>query len=243
MGTGTIDAPPGPGGHEPDGAAPASLRDVVYRRLRDEILNGRISPRERLTEPKLGKAFEVSRTPVREALARLLSDGLIERTDFGYAVVVPSLEGLRDLYELRITLELRGIARAIENPQIRHDEAVLRAELDSWYLLRAEPPVPDPSFVLLDERFHTALSRSSGNDQITEALVAVNQKIRSVRMHDFMEAERITSTIDEHIEIVELVLAGQLPAALTALHKHVGESIEVVMERATSALSKMALAG
>lgn len=243
MGTGTIDAPPGPGGQEPDSAAPPSLRDVVYRRLRDEILNGRVSPRERLTEPKLGRAFEVSRTPVREALARLLSDGLIERTDFGYAVVVPSLEGLRDLYELRITLELRGIGRAIENPQIRHDEDVLRPELDSWYVLRAEPPPPDPSFVLLDERFHTALSRSSGNEQITEALVAVNQKIRSVRMHDFLESERITSTIDEHIEIVELVLAGELPAALTALHKHVGESIEVVMERATSALSRMALAG
>ena len=97
----------------------SSLRDVVYHRLRDDILNGRVSPRERLTEPKLGKTFEVSRTPVREALSRLLSDGLIERTDFGYAVVVPSLEDLRNLYELRITLELRGIARAIENPQVR----------------------------------------------------------------------------------------------------------------------------
>src|SRR3954470_6903906 len=109
-----------------------SLRDTVYQQLRDEILNGRISPRERLTEPKLGKAFDVSRTPVREALSRLLSDGLVERTDFGYAVVVPSLEDLRNLYELRITLELRGIARAIENPEVRHDETLLRSELETW---------------------------------------------------------------------------------------------------------------
>ena len=78
---------------------------MVYQQLRDEILNGRISPRERLTEPKLGKLYDVSRTPVREALSRLLSDGLVERTDFGYAVVVPSLEDLRNLYELRITLK------------------------------------------------------------------------------------------------------------------------------------------
>jgi len=223
--------------------AARSLREVVYHRLRDEILNGRISPRERLTEPKLGKAFDVSRTPVREALSRLLSDGLVERTDFGYAVVVPSLEDLRNLYELRITLELRGIARAIENPEVRHDEAALREELDRWYALRETPPDPDPSFVLLDERYHQVLSRSSGNTQLTDALVVVNQKIRAVRMHDFVETDRIAATIDEHIEIVELVLDRRLPEALTALHKHVGESLEVVMERATAAMTRMALAG
>ena len=220
-----------------------SLREVVYHRLRDEILNGRISPRERLTEPKLGKTFDVSRTPVREALSRLLSDGLIERTDFGYAVVVPSLEDLRNLYELRITLELRGIQRAIENPSVRHDEAALRSELEFWVRLRAPPPDPDPSFVLLDERYHQVLSASSGNAQLTEALVTVNQKIRAVRMHDFVETSRIATTIDEHIEIIELVLARRLPEALTALHQHVGESLEVVMERATSAMTRMALAG
>ncbi|WP_456818768.1 GntR family transcriptional regulator [Cellulomonas sp. URHB0016] len=232
-------------GAGPDGdvAETRSLREVVYERLRDQILNGRISPRERLTEPKLGKAFDVSRTPVREALSRLLSDGLVERTDFGYAVVVPSLEDLRNLYELRITLELRGIARAIENPEVRHEEALLRSELETWAELRDAPPEPDASFVLFDEGFHQVLSRSSGNTQLTEALVTVNQKIRAVRMHDFVEADRITATIDEHIEILTLVLARELPAALTALHKHVGESLEVVMERATAAMTRMALAG
>ncbi len=222
---------------------PTSLREVVYHRLRDEILNGRVSPRERLTEPKLGRAFEVSRTPVREALSRLLSDGLIERTDFGYAVVVPSLEDLRNLYELRITLELRGIARAIENAQVRHDEALLRAELATWEPLRDAPPDPDPSFVILDEQFHQVLSRASGNTQLTGALVTVNQKIRAVRMHDFVEEDRITATIDEHMAILRLVLAHELPEALTALHRHVGESLEVVMQRATQAMTRMAIAG
>src|SRR3954470_10823438 len=238
--TGGATGPPASGGQSGEAR---SLRDTVYQQLRDEILNGRISPRERLTEPKLGKAFDVSRTPVREALSRLLSDGLIERTDFGYAVVVPSLEDLRNLYELRITLELRGIARAIENPQVRHDEALLRAELATWEPLRDAPPDPDPSFVILDEQFHQVLSRASGNTQLTDALVTVNQKIRAVRMHDFVEQERITATIDEHMAILRLVLARDLPDALTALHQHVGESLEVVMQRATQAMTRMALAG
>jgi DNA-binding GntR family transcriptional regulator len=220
-----------------------SLRDAVYHRLRDEILNGRVSPRERLTEPKLSKAFEVSRTPVREALSRLLSDGLVERTDFGYAVVVPSLETLRNLYELRITLELRGIARAIENRQVSHDAEMLRAELARWEEMRDVVPDPDPSFVVVDEGFHQVLSRASGNAQLTDALVTVNQKIRAVRMHDFVEEDRITATVDEHMEILRLVLADRLPEALTALHKHVGESLEVVMDRAATAMARMAIAG
>ncbi|WP_265522544.1 GntR family transcriptional regulator [Oerskovia flava] len=227
----------------PTAGAPPSLRDAVYTRLRTEILNGQVDPRERLTEPKLSKWFEVSRTPVREALSRLLSDGLIERTDFGYAVVVPSLAELRDLYELRVTLELRGVDRIIENPELGYDTDALSAELARWHELRAEPPEPDPSFVVLDERFHTALSRAAGNTRLTEALVAVNEKVRAVRMYDFVEHERIGITIAEHIEILELAIAGRLPEARTALHQHVGESLAVVMERAARALSRMALAG
>ena len=71
----------------------------------------------------------------------------------------------------------------------------------------------------------------------------MNQKIRAVRMHDFVEQDRITATIDEHMAILRLVLARELPDALTALHKHVGESLEVVMQRATQAMTRMALAG
>ena len=97
--------------------------------------------------------------------------------------------------------------------------------------------------MLFDEGFHQVLSRSSGNTQLTGALVTVNQKIRAVRMHDFVETDRITATIDEHIEILDLVLARELPSALTALHKHVGESLEVVMQRATQSMTRMALAG
>ncbi|MFD6167001.1 GntR family transcriptional regulator [Oerskovia sp. NPDC060287] len=223
--------------------APTSLREAVYAALRTEILNGRVGPRERLTEPKLSKRFEVSRTPVREALSRLLSDGLVERTDFGYAVVLPSLQDLRDLYELRVTLELRGVSRIIENADLAYDLPAVRAELDRWYEIREDVPPPDPGFVMLDEQFHTALSRAAGNQRLTDALVVVNEKVRAVRMYDFIEHERIQVTVDEHIEIMELVLSDDLLAARTALHKHVGESLEVVMERASGAMSRMALAG
>jgi DNA-binding GntR family transcriptional regulator len=209
--------------------------------LREELLGGRIGPRDRLTEVRLADRLGVSRTPVREALARLVSDGLVERGDGGWFAVVPNLAQLRDLYELRVTLELRGVARAIEDPSLRHDPALLEAELKRWYELRATPPPADPQFVVLDEEFHTALSRASGNPALTEALVAVNQKIRRVRMYDFLTADRVETTIAEHIEIMELVRDGRLDAGHRALHLHVGASMDVVMERAQRALAQMAL--
>jgi DNA-binding GntR family transcriptional regulator len=223
------------------GAVPRSRAEAVHQSLRDDVLSGRITPRTRLAEGALARQHGVSRTPVREALMRLAADGLIERRDGAFFVVLPNLVELRDLYELRVTLELRGIARAIEDPSIEHDPEVLRAERGRWYGLRDDPPVPDPNFVVLDERFHGELSRASGNPAVTEALVAVNQKIRRVRMYDILSEDRIASTIREHIEIVELTLAGTLERAYQALYDHIGASMEVVPERAKRALTQMAL--
>lgn len=223
--------------------APPDLprRERVYELLRAEVLGGRIGPRERLAEVRLADRFGVSRTPVREALARLRADGLIERGDGGFFVTVPNLPQLRDLYELRITLELRGVARAIEDPSIRHDPGILAAELTRWHALRAEPPAPTPQFVVLDEEFHAALSRASGNPALTEALISVNHRIRRVRMYDFLTRDRVETTIAEHIEILELIRDGRLDAGYRALRSHVGDSMAVVMERAQRALTQMTL--
>ncbi|WP_328315621.1 GntR family transcriptional regulator [Streptomyces sp. NBC_00388] len=222
-------------------AVGSTLRDEVYARLRAAVLDGAYGPRERLAESRLAGRFGVSRTPVREALARLLADGLIERGDGGFFVTIPNLTQLRDLYELRITLELRGIDRAVEDSSLRHDPAVITAELERWYAMRGRPPAADPRFVVEDERFHAELSRACGNPALTDALVAVNERIRRVRMYDFLTPDRIGTTITEHIEIMEFVRDGRLADGYRALQAHVGDSMAVVMERARRAMTQMAL--
>nr|WP_194720021.1 GntR family transcriptional regulator [Cellulosimicrobium arenosum] len=219
-----------------------SLRESVYTRLRADILDGRVDARERLTEPRLSREFEVSRTPVREALSRLLSDGLVVRTDFGYAVVVPTLVELSDLYELRLRLELAGVDRVLENRDVRYDTQALAAELSHWVALGQDPPEPEPDLVLLDEHFHAVLSRAAGNARTTAALVEVHEKIRAVRRHDVVDAARLVATIAEHVEILELVLDERLPEARSRLRAHLGESLAGVGERAGRALSRQALA-
>lgn len=92
-----------------------------------------------------------------------------------------------------------------------------------------------------DERFHAELSRASGNPALTDALVAVGERIRRVRMYDFLTPDRVGTTIAEHIGIMELVRDGRLDEGYRALHAHVGDSMAVVLERAQRAMTQMAV--
>ncbi|MEU1548923.1 GntR family transcriptional regulator [Nocardia sp. NPDC005745] len=223
-------------------AAGKSLRDVVYAALRSELMNGDIKFGERLTEPKLSARFGISRTPIREALTVLCSDGLLQREEYGFSPVRPSIPLIRDLYELRITLELGGLQRAMTNPAVTHDRELLESERAAWLELRADPPEQEPGFVVRDEEFHVTLLTTAGNTEMVRALKAVNSRIRHVRMYDFMVNNRIETTIAEHLGILDAVLADDLPLAYRLLHTHIGESLDVVLERVTRAIAAMSLA-
>ncbi|WP_306364762.1 GntR family transcriptional regulator [Nocardia sp. CC227C] len=214
----------------------------MYATLRDELMNGRVKFGQRLTEPKLSARFGISRTPAREALAMLCADGLLQREDVGYSPVRPSIPKVRDLYELRIMLELAGIQRAIANPGIVHDHELLRLERERWLALRDDPPAQEPGFVVVDEEFHVALLAAAGNAELVRELVAVNARIRHVRMYDFMVNNRIEVTIAEHLAILDAVLAEDLSLAHELLRVHIGESLDVVLERVTRAVVAMSMA-
>jgi DNA-binding GntR family transcriptional regulator len=205
------------------------------------VLLGVFPTRERLAEERVAEMLGVSRTPVREALVRLHAEGLLRRyADGGYFVAEPDLADLRDLYELRIALELRGLTRALEGFG-SHDLAVLEPLRDRWRALRADQPAPDPAFVELDESFHLAMSRSSGNAVLADTLETVNARIRPIRMHDFLTEDRIALTISQHLGIVEAVLADDVASAVDLMRHHVGESMEVVERRAARAITQMIL--
>lgn len=204
-------------------------------------MRGEFPLRTRLIEDRIAAELGVSRTPVREAMRRLLSDGLVVRGDGGYLVAIPDLIGLRDLYELRITLELRGVRRALESPAYAHDLSTLEPLRDEWRELWHDRPEPSADFVVMDEDFHVTLLRSTGNDVLTQTLESVNARIRPVRMYDYLTAIRIERTIGQHLGIVEAVLAGDVEQSITNLSRHVGESMDVVEKRAAHALTQMTL--
>ncbi len=213
------------------------MREQVYDSLRRDLATGAIVPTERLGEERLAEAYGVSRTPVREALARLQADGLVERLADGLYPYRPRLDELDHLYELRLVLEARGMRRvgqAGEAPG--HDLDLVRAELDTWRALRDDPPEPGPALVAADERFHTTLLAAAGNAALAEALTAVHIRVRPVRTLDMPTPERIATMTAEHIAVAEHLLSGAVEAASATLTAHIDTSRAHVLARAQHAL-------
>lgn len=223
----------------PAPAAPRLRRDQVYQELRRRLMLGEFPLNSRLVEERLAALLGVSRTPVREALVRLMGDGQVHRIDGGYYVATPDSVGLRDLYDLRITLELRGLTRSLEFDGLTHNRSALEPLRDQWRAMWDERPDPTPDFVTVDEDFHLTLLRASGNMALTDVLESVNGRIRQVRMYDFLSEERIELTIAEHLRVIEAVLARRIDDATAELKSHIGESMREVERLVAQALTHM----
>ncbi|MBF6172992.1 GntR family transcriptional regulator [Nocardia blacklockiae] len=213
-----------------------SLGERVYHALRRDLAAGLVDPAGRLGEERLAEAYGVSRTPVREALTRLLADGLVERHGDGLYPYRPRLDELGDLYELRIVLEARGIRRVRDEISASYDQEAVRRQLDTWRDLRADPPEPGTALIAADEQFHTALLAAAGNSALADALTAVHAKVRPIRSLDMPTPQRIAKMTGEHIAIAEQILAGDLESASHTLLTHILSSRAHVLARARQAL-------
>ncbi len=215
------------------------LREEAYRELRRLVLMGEFRYGMRLGEESVAERLGISRTPAREAMLRLHADRLLNQyADGGFFVAEPDLLDLRDLYELRLALELHAINRA-GSDGVEHDQSALEAIREKWLAIKEDPPVADGSFIELDESFHVSLCRASGNHAIVETLETVNARIRPVRMYDFLSADRIVLSIDEHLAITDSVIAKEYPKAAQLMREHIGASLDVVEERAATAMARM----
>jgi len=214
--------------------------DRAYDDLKRLLLAGDLPLNVRLGEEKLAVLVGVSRTPVREALLRLHVEGLVRRGgDGGYEPVAPDVTVIRHLYEVRCGLEVQALRRP-ERMGTVHDLDALEELRNDWRTFSAEPQEEaDPGFVLLDETFHVTLADAAGNPSITELLRQVNDRIRVVRMQDFLTEGRIHQTIEEHIQIVEAVLAADIVTAEARFLAHLDRSVAVVEERVNRAIARM----
>jgi DNA-binding GntR family transcriptional regulator len=194
----------------------------------------------RLGEERLANMAGVSRTPIREALHRLHAEGLVRRSpDGGFEPVAPDVESMRDLYDVRIALERHALLAPLRTGR-PHDEVALTALRAEWLALERDADLePSPAFVLLDESLHVGLADAAGNPALADLLRQVNERIRVVRMQDFLTSERIERTIAEHLGLLDAVLAGDLVQAELRFVEHVERSMLVVEERVGRAIARM----
>lgn len=231
-------------GPHPPGAQGADERTrtaVVYDEIKRRLLAGEFRLGLRLGEVALAEQIGVSRTPVREALTRLHVEGFVVRLpEGGFSPAAPDLHTISELYVVRKGLELAALY--VEEGHDHEQLAALRGE---WADMEAPPAGSegDPAFVLLDEEFHIRMAGASGNRSLVELLTRVSERIRVVRMYDFLTPDRIRTTIDEHLAIVDALLLGDLAVADRRLNRHLRISREIALKRSADALSRMVYGG
>ncbi|GAY09799.1 GntR family transcriptional regulator [Pseudonocardia sp. N23] len=190
--------------------------------LRGMILDGTLSPAERLNEVHLSQALGISRGPLREAIQRLASEGLVEAVPHrGVYVRSFSARELSDLYELRIALETHAVRLAARYaPQQRIDElGSMLDETESSMGTHATGAYPE------DPDFHARLVRLAANPPLVEALTDVGRKIRLARARSAHQPRRARTALDEHREILAALVARDGEGAAAKLEAHLTSSL------------------
>jgi len=207
--------------------SPRTVAGLVAERLRAQIVAGELPAGTKLRQVEIARRFDVSTTPVREALAALQREGLVRlHPQRGAVVFLPSVEDLREHYEIRAALEAVAAARAAERfeaPWAEPLEALLQE-------MRDGPAAP--RYIELNQRFHTELYERSQRPRLVE-MIAGLRDASSAYLHIYRAAEDFpVKRLDaEHRHILAACVAQDPVEAAAATREHLENTVEHVASR------------
>lgn len=187
--------------------------------LEDDILGSALKPGDRLDEQALAKRFNVSRTPVREALRHLASSGLIEiRRNQGATVRTLTTTELIEMFQ--VMAELEGLcARLCARRMTSEELAVMRSQNE---LCEARARAGEhEGFFEANNIFHDTIYAGSQNAYLQGEARKLRNRINVYRRHITFQPRRMTRTVAEHWKIVEAIEAGEAEAAHRFMREHV----------------------
>ena len=194
---------------------------LAYERIKGEILDERLLPRQPLIEAELAAKYGMSKTPVREALLSLAREGLVEMSSFrGGRVRDFTADDAREIYELRELLEPFALRRAV--PRLTDgDRRSLRALLDKAQA--AAEGGDRREFSRLNGAFHSSLVARCRNEKVIEILAHLQNQVRVMSMRLWNVRATHLREAEQHRAILTAVEAGQADRAAELLGEHISE--------------------
>ena len=214
--------------------------DSIYQTVRAMAAAFEFKPEERINESDLSKRLGISRTPLREALNRLVAEGLLtvqEGRGFFCRSLVP--EQIVQIYELRQAIESETVMRAVE----RASDAELTGlknhldEIATKYVSTSSAR----EIVELDEAFHLRIAELSKNAELVRALANINEQIRYVRWISMRSKIDITESV--HEEIINAMLARDVATSVARMRAHIEKSTDEAKETVRTAYSQIYVPG
>lgn len=203
-------------------------QDRIVQRIEEDIVFGRLHPRERLVEEALAERFGVKRHIVREALADLERRGLIERfRNRGAMVKAYTPEEVEQLYAVRALLETScaemlplpmdpARLTELEALQDEHDAAVAAQDL--------------PRIFRLNVQFHRVLYAGCGNPYLAGVIDEFAQKTHAIRFYSVVQPETIAYARDDHRAILKAIRDGDRQSLMAICRRHLMPSKEAYID-------------
>ena len=194
-----------------------TLSEQVYRAVRARIMDGALAPGAFLREKDL-ESMGVSRTPIREALGRLASEGFLERLPHrGFRVPEESLGNLLELYPIVASLELLAGRLALER-FAASDLAELKEV--NRRLGEARDRADVRAMLAQNERFHRIISERGGNRRLALLLDDLRSQLTRLELWYYSGQDRTQRSIREHEEIIAAIERGDRARALSLLERN-----------------------
>jgi len=212
----------------------ADVVEKVYRRVKEMAVAYRFRPGARVNEVELAQRFDVSRTPVRQALSRLAHEQFVTFVpNRGFFAREIAPDDVRQIYEYRALIEAGAFRLACELATAADIDAAARnwaASTDGIGDWRA--------LAQADEAFHVGIAAMAGNPYIVKALEEVNAKLRFFRQIDLEDKSRRDNTYKEHDAILHCLRRGDSSGA-EILRDHIVMSSDRAVEVTKEGLARI----
>lgn len=197
--------------------------DTVYDRLKRLILANALDFGGKFFESDIARKFGVSRTPAREALTRLLSEGVLIRNRRTYSVREFSLPEVQDLFDVRENLECLAVATAARVA----DETTLAPLIELFAMMdrAAQKDECISEFNELDRRFHMHIAQMSKNRFLIEALSVIQDKAMMVRHRYLAEPQGMLRAQADHALILAALERRNPEVATAEMRHHIRSSV------------------
>ena len=199
-----------------------NLNKKAYDAMKLDIVERRLTAGTRLVDSKLAEKYGISRTPIRDALMRLTEEGLVENTGKGYYVYMPSADDIRELFELRLMMDLYSARVIVEQRLLLNPDNRRRIDLSCDC---PDGKIQDNSFVAADERFHGEMMALTGNARLMNYYNSICNQMRAFRSVTARSEERMNQAKNDHMLIYQAIVLGDLAAAEEAIRKHTRQSM------------------
>lgn len=207
---------------------PTTLGEQAYRAIRARIVEGLIGPGEFVREKDINEAMGISRTPVREALHRLATEGFLERIPHrGFRVPEEPVKNLLELYPIVASLDL--LAGRLALPRLQRADLTRLAQINTR--LRAAKDAGDAVTASeLNGQFHDLFAERSGNVRLMELLRDLRMQLTRLELWYYSDGELAQQSVSEHDDIIQALVAGDHARALSLLEHNMALTYTKLVE-------------